>query len=111
MQDSVLAALTSLAYATSDYETAWRAHLNLYTEDRVLCEQAMEVAHVHQRDARTRLRTLLGDMTEAYAIEAALVLATARVNGARPTQHRDHLRTAASGVEFLKETVREGGVA
>jgi hypothetical protein len=50
-------------------------------------------------------------MTEAYAIEAALVLATARVNGARPTQHRDHLRTAASGVEFLKETVREGGVA
>lgn len=111
MPDSVLAALTDLAYATSDYETAWRAHFNLYTDDREKCKKIMASAHDHQRDARTRLGPLLGDASASYAIEAALVLATARVNGARPVQHRDHLRSVESGVEFLKETVREGGIA
>lgn len=121
-------ALTDLAFAVSDYETAWRESLTVPAIKRFAQEGdnqlrlAMAAAHDRQRDARTRLASILGSapVELPYAIEAAMILASARVHGERTdsdSRHavtrpsEDHLTHAALGAAFVDEKVKNGGVA
>jgi hypothetical protein len=110
----VVRCLAQLAAATSDYESSWRTAVT--AEDAVTRREAYSALTGHASEQVSARNTLIRDGIPAnlvHAIEGALVVAAARVDGDRPAKHRDgapHFATTPDVAGFIHETIREGGI-
>lgn len=110
MSTRAITALSDLAIAVADYETAWR----LSIDDRSdVPQDFMRSAHAEQKRARDILIEEFGDPQVVHAIEGALVISAARPEGIRPPDHRQADSSFASRGEarkFVSNTIDDFGI-
>jgi hypothetical protein len=109
----VVRCLAQLAAATSEYEGSWRTLVT--TDDAVTRRAATSALTEHASEQLSARNTLIRDGIPAnlvHAIEGALVVAAARVDGTRPAAHRDGAPYGATPdvARFIHDTIREGGI-
>jgi hypothetical protein len=131
MQNDTITSLSALAAATADYESAWRASVaakpslvfdhstrrHVSTPEAVEANHRMASAAAVQRAHREALIEQGYEREFVYALEAALVIASARPEGERPAEYRQNDEDAGGVhagpvqcIQFMREVITQGGI-